>query len=176
MLTPDSGVFVVTPICPHVLTMRPVMVSDRSRIEISHAAHQERRLSHARWPERRADRARRRDLHPQSAATSVARDAAGHDFFRSAAPKAEVERHRRMITLATLLRPEHVTLAAALDFAHRRPSEKWPICSSGDLRMLDWEELLRGPDRDGDRASSSRGRRSASASRTPARRRSPPWS
>lgn len=36
VLTPDSGVFVVTPICPHVLTMRPVMVSDQSVIEISH--------------------------------------------------------------------------------------------------------------------------------------------
>ena len=35
VLTPDSGVFVVTPICPHVLTMRPVLVSDASRIEIA---------------------------------------------------------------------------------------------------------------------------------------------
>jgi len=35
VLTPDSGVFVVTPICPHVLTMRPVMVSDQSRLEIT---------------------------------------------------------------------------------------------------------------------------------------------
>jgi NAD+ kinase len=35
VLTPDSGVFVVTPICPHVLTMRPVMVNDASRIEIA---------------------------------------------------------------------------------------------------------------------------------------------
>ncbi len=35
VLTPDSGVFVVTPICPHVLTMRPVMVSDHSRIDIA---------------------------------------------------------------------------------------------------------------------------------------------
>jgi len=35
VLTPDSGVFVVTPICPHVLTMRPVMVSDASRIDIA---------------------------------------------------------------------------------------------------------------------------------------------
>ena len=35
VLTPDSGVFVVTPICPHVLTMRPVLVSDQSRIEIA---------------------------------------------------------------------------------------------------------------------------------------------
>ena len=34
VLAPDSGVFVVTPICPHVLTMRPVMVSDNSHIEI----------------------------------------------------------------------------------------------------------------------------------------------
>ena len=34
VLTPDSGCFVVTPICPHVLTMRPVLVSDQSRIEI----------------------------------------------------------------------------------------------------------------------------------------------
>ncbi len=36
VLTPDSGVFVVTPICPHVLTLRPVMVSDQSFVEISH--------------------------------------------------------------------------------------------------------------------------------------------
>ena len=36
VLSPDSGVFVVTPICPHVLTMRPVMVSDHSLIEITH--------------------------------------------------------------------------------------------------------------------------------------------
>ena len=36
VLTPDSGVLVVTPICPHVLTMRSVMVSDESVIEISH--------------------------------------------------------------------------------------------------------------------------------------------
>jgi NAD+ kinase len=35
VLTPDSGVFVVTPICPHVLTMRPVLVSDDSIIEIA---------------------------------------------------------------------------------------------------------------------------------------------
>ena len=35
VLTPDSGVFVVTPICPHVLTMRPVLVSDQSRLEIN---------------------------------------------------------------------------------------------------------------------------------------------
>lgn len=35
VLTPDSGVFVVTPICPHVLTMRPVIVSESSRIEIT---------------------------------------------------------------------------------------------------------------------------------------------
>jgi NAD+ kinase len=37
VLAPDSGVFVVTPICPHVLTMRPVLVSDASRIEIAPA-------------------------------------------------------------------------------------------------------------------------------------------
>ncbi|HEV7868724.1 MAG TPA: NAD(+)/NADH kinase [Chthoniobacteraceae bacterium] len=34
VLTPDSGAFVITPICPHVLTMRPVMVSDSSLLEI----------------------------------------------------------------------------------------------------------------------------------------------
>jgi NAD+ kinase len=35
ILTPDSGVFVITPICPHVLTNRSVIVNDRSEIEIS---------------------------------------------------------------------------------------------------------------------------------------------
>jgi NAD+ kinase len=34
VLTPDSGAFVITPICPHVLTMRPVLVSDRSLVGI----------------------------------------------------------------------------------------------------------------------------------------------
>ncbi len=35
ILMPDSGVFVITPICPHVLTNRTVIVSDTSRIEVS---------------------------------------------------------------------------------------------------------------------------------------------
>jgi NAD+ kinase len=34
VLTPDSGVFVVTPICPHVLTNRSVIVADNATIEI----------------------------------------------------------------------------------------------------------------------------------------------
>ena len=34
ILMPDSGGFVVTPICPHVLTNRSVVVSDRSQIHI----------------------------------------------------------------------------------------------------------------------------------------------
>lgn len=33
ILTPDSGVFVITPICPHVLTNRSLVVSDRSRLD-----------------------------------------------------------------------------------------------------------------------------------------------
>ncbi len=37
VLTPDSGAFVITPICPHVLTMRPVLVSDRALIEVCSA-------------------------------------------------------------------------------------------------------------------------------------------
>jgi NAD+ kinase len=37
VLSPDSGVFVITPICPHVLTLRPVMVSDHSLMEISYS-------------------------------------------------------------------------------------------------------------------------------------------
>lgn len=40
VLTPDSGAFVITPICPHVLTMRPVLVSDRSLISISPSPNQ----------------------------------------------------------------------------------------------------------------------------------------
>ena len=35
ILSPESGVFVVTPICPHVLTNRSVIVSDSSVIEVS---------------------------------------------------------------------------------------------------------------------------------------------
>jgi len=34
ILMPESGAFVVTPICPHVLTNRSVVVSDDSRIEV----------------------------------------------------------------------------------------------------------------------------------------------
>jgi NAD+ kinase len=40
VLAPDSGAFVVTPICPHVLTMRPVLVADTSRIEIAPSPQQ----------------------------------------------------------------------------------------------------------------------------------------
>jgi NAD+ kinase len=35
VLAPDSGVFLVTPICPHVLTNRSLIVSDASLIEIT---------------------------------------------------------------------------------------------------------------------------------------------
>ena len=34
ILTPDCGVFVITPICPHVLTNRSVIVSDDSLVSI----------------------------------------------------------------------------------------------------------------------------------------------
>jgi NAD+ kinase len=34
ILTPDSGVFVITPICPHVLTNRSVIVSDSATVDI----------------------------------------------------------------------------------------------------------------------------------------------
>jgi NAD+ kinase len=35
VLVPDSGVFVITPICPHVLTNRSVIVADGAKIEIA---------------------------------------------------------------------------------------------------------------------------------------------
>ena len=35
ILAPDSGVFVITPICPHVLTNRSVIVNDSSTIEVA---------------------------------------------------------------------------------------------------------------------------------------------
>ncbi|MGB8354816.1 MAG: NAD(+)/NADH kinase [Chthoniobacteraceae bacterium] len=41
ILMPDSGVFVVTPICPHVLTNRTVIVSDSSVIEVSPCPEQD---------------------------------------------------------------------------------------------------------------------------------------
>jgi len=40
LLSPDSGVFLITPICPHVLTNRSMIVSDASCIEITPAAGQ----------------------------------------------------------------------------------------------------------------------------------------
>ena len=40
VLIPNSGVFVVTPICPHVLTMRPVLVSDDSILWIQPSPNQ----------------------------------------------------------------------------------------------------------------------------------------
>lgn len=40
VLIPNSGGFVVTPICPHVLTMRPVLVSDDSVIGIQPSPNQ----------------------------------------------------------------------------------------------------------------------------------------
>jgi NAD+ kinase len=40
VLAPDSGVFLITPICPHVLTNRSMVVSDASSIEITPAQGQ----------------------------------------------------------------------------------------------------------------------------------------
>jgi NAD+ kinase len=41
VLAPDSGVFVVTPICPHVLTNRSLIVNERSTIEVRPGPAQE---------------------------------------------------------------------------------------------------------------------------------------
>ena len=41
ILMPDSGVFVITPVCPHVLTNRTVIVSDSSEIEVSPCQEQD---------------------------------------------------------------------------------------------------------------------------------------
>jgi NAD+ kinase len=40
ILTPDCGVFAITPICPHVLTNRSVIISDQARITITPCAGQ----------------------------------------------------------------------------------------------------------------------------------------
>ena len=40
VLAPDSGVFVVTPICPHVLTNRSVIINERSTITVQSAPGQ----------------------------------------------------------------------------------------------------------------------------------------
>ena len=34
IMAPESGVFVITPICPHTLTDRPVVVRDSSFVEV----------------------------------------------------------------------------------------------------------------------------------------------
>jgi NAD+ kinase len=39
IMAPESGVFVITPICPHVLTNRSIIVSEDSLIEIEPAEH-----------------------------------------------------------------------------------------------------------------------------------------
>lgn len=41
VLSPDSGVFVITPICPHVLTNRSLIVNDRSIVTISSLVQQQ---------------------------------------------------------------------------------------------------------------------------------------
>ncbi len=35
IIAPKSNVFVITPICPHMLTVRPIVISDEKRIEVS---------------------------------------------------------------------------------------------------------------------------------------------
>lgn len=39
IMSPESGVFVITPICPHVLTNRSIIVSEGSLIEVEPAEH-----------------------------------------------------------------------------------------------------------------------------------------
>ena len=41
LLTPDSGVFAITPICPHTLTNRSVIISDQARVEVRLHGQQE---------------------------------------------------------------------------------------------------------------------------------------
>ena len=39
VIAPKSNVFVITPICPHMLTVRPIVISDDKTIQISVEAH-----------------------------------------------------------------------------------------------------------------------------------------
>ncbi|MBF0587227.1 NAD(+)/NADH kinase [Prosthecochloris sp. N3] len=39
VIAPKSNVFVITPICPHMLTVRPIVISDDKTIEVSVDAH-----------------------------------------------------------------------------------------------------------------------------------------
>lgn len=39
IIAPKSSVFVITPICPHMLTVRPIVISDEKIIEVSVDAH-----------------------------------------------------------------------------------------------------------------------------------------
>ena len=41
LLTPDSGVFAITPICPHTLTNRSVIVSDSAHVEVRLSGQQD---------------------------------------------------------------------------------------------------------------------------------------
>jgi NAD+ kinase len=41
ILMPDSGALVITPICPHVLSNRSLVISDKSEVVISSVGHQE---------------------------------------------------------------------------------------------------------------------------------------
>jgi NAD+ kinase len=41
ILTPDSGALVITPICPHVLSNRSLVLSDRSEVAVRSAGNQE---------------------------------------------------------------------------------------------------------------------------------------
>ncbi len=76
ILTPDCGVFAVTPICPHVLTNRSLIFSDTSTIVVSPRGGPGGNLRHRRWPGVDAHLDRRHGPYPQGGPMRAAGGAA----------------------------------------------------------------------------------------------------
>ena len=92
ILFPAVAAICITPVCPHMLTNRPVLVPDTSVIEIVCKAPAQGGLSHRRWTGGRAAHRKRSRGVPQLRAPGAFDPAAEDVLLRRAAGKVEVGR------------------------------------------------------------------------------------
>ena len=98
IIFPSVPAICLTPICPHMLTNRPVLVSESSEIKCAAAARIPR-LPHHRRPDRRAAEERRLRGLPQLRVRAAPDSPAAHDVLRRAAPEAEMGRALKRLSL-----------------------------------------------------------------------------
>ena len=132
---PSVAAIVITPICPHTLTNRPVVLNDESVIEVINLSEHESDLPDHRRPARRIIKARRFGHLPPLRIRHQSDPAAHHAVLRRPARKTEMGRTMKRPSLTTWIL---IGLVAGIAFGafFPGPAQKMAILGTIFLNLI----------------------------------------